>query len=643
MKNWVMSDDTSLDEAMAAARSDEEREAHRAAARRLPRDLQLLHDVPPVHVRQLLEQRRGPLPDLRPAPRPRDPAGAVPGRRALRAGPDRGRGLAGGRPLRAPRPAARPGPQRPATATALHPDHDDAGADATARSERRDPRLRCRGPAGVPVRRDAAPVPSRPRRFRGRSTGWSTSRTPSSPSAEAVVGRARRAVAGRRRADARSTAVDDAAFAAPDRRATLDGLAADCRRRPRPPRAPAPNLRPAGRGSGRDRTSTPSSPRSRQSSTRPRWSSAEEAPEAVAAEPAPAEPEEARRRPGSPLDLRWPERGCRGRGRARGRRARARRGRARARRLAPEPEPEPVARSRPSPSRRRRARARARAGRRRSRSRSPPSPSPSPPPVREDRIEQPTWRIFAPDPTAGAEPVSRPTARPAGPAGPARPASGEPQWPARPDIGSRRAWRSSPTGPGRRATPCGPPRPSEVLSPIVAGRRPHAGVQPCSSCGLSLSATPGSAAAAAPARADRRSDRRTAARRRRERSPDPGGAEQDHGEHQVEPGQADQDRAERAVDEVRRRRGAAPGRRRRRVRTTARARRRRRAAGSRARSAGRAGRAGRPRPAPRPRERRKAGRGACRGPAGSPGRARHLDRDRERRRARSGRRAGSRR
>ena len=54
-----------------------------APARRLPRNLQLLHDVPPVHVRQLLEPGRGSLPDMRAAPRSRDHAGALP-----RPGPD---------------------------------------------------------------------------------------------------------------------------------------------------------------------------------------------------------------------------------------------------------------------------------------------------------------------------------------------------------------------------------------------------------------------------------------------------------------------------------------------------------------------------------------------------------------------------
>ena len=45
---------------------------HLPAARRVPQDVQLLHDVPAIHVQQLLERGRGPLPDLRPEPRPRD-------------------------------------------------------------------------------------------------------------------------------------------------------------------------------------------------------------------------------------------------------------------------------------------------------------------------------------------------------------------------------------------------------------------------------------------------------------------------------------------------------------------------------------------------------------------------------------------
>ena len=53
--------------------------SHRPAAGRVPQDLQLLHVVPPVHLRQLLERGRGALPVVRAAPRPRDPAGALPG------------------------------------------------------------------------------------------------------------------------------------------------------------------------------------------------------------------------------------------------------------------------------------------------------------------------------------------------------------------------------------------------------------------------------------------------------------------------------------------------------------------------------------------------------------------------------------
>ena len=50
---------------MAAARSDTDREVTVPAAGRVPPDLQLLHDVPPVHVRELLERGRRRLPDVR--------------------------------------------------------------------------------------------------------------------------------------------------------------------------------------------------------------------------------------------------------------------------------------------------------------------------------------------------------------------------------------------------------------------------------------------------------------------------------------------------------------------------------------------------------------------------------------------------
>lgn len=114
-------------------------------------------------------------------------------------------------------------------------------------------------------------------------------------------------------------------------------------------------------------------------------------------------------------------------------------------------------------------------------------PEPEPAPVREDRIEQPTWRIFAPDPTATPGPV--PGTPPAAP-GPAQiQASAEPQWPARPDIEespsmallANRAVRS-PSDDLWAASA------REVMAP-VGETAPTAGIQPCSNCGLSLSST----------------------------------------------------------------------------------------------------------------------------------------------------------
>ena len=71
LKNFVLSDDTSMDEAMAAARSETEREVDRPPARRLPQDVQLLHVLPAVHLPELLERGGGPLPDVRAAGRGR--------------------------------------------------------------------------------------------------------------------------------------------------------------------------------------------------------------------------------------------------------------------------------------------------------------------------------------------------------------------------------------------------------------------------------------------------------------------------------------------------------------------------------------------------------------------------------------------
>ncbi len=128
-----------------------------------------------------------------------------------------------------------------------------------------------------------------------------------------------------------------------------------------------------------------------------------------------------------------------------------------------------------------------------------PEPEPvaaEPGPPIDDVIPQPTWQMVAPDPAADL-PLGMPTA-------PSMPAAAtlanppaEPQWPARPE------W------PGGVSPAAGlpflnrPPAPTgglealwaesarEVVAPPTVGGRPVAngGIQPCVSCGLSLSAT----------------------------------------------------------------------------------------------------------------------------------------------------------
>src|SRR5439155_18815595 len=66
-----------------------------------------------------------------------------------------------------------------------------------------------------------------------------------------------------------------------------------------------------------------------------------------------------------------------------------------------------------------------------------------PEPAREDRIEQPTWRIFAPDQSGPAQQPTAPPVEPVVPVTPPAPpavqASVEPQWPTQPD------WQESPS------------------------------------------------------------------------------------------------------------------------------------------------------------------------------------------------------
>ena len=116
----------------------------------------------------------------------------------------------------------------------------------------------------------------------------------------------------------------------------------------------------------------------------------------------------------------------------------------------------------------------------------------SPEPVRTDRIEQPTWRVFAPEqgaPPVG-QPLETPVAPPASPAASLPPAaSAEPQWPTSPDIQDSPSMallanrnRSSSDALWAAST-------QEVLAPVSGPAVASTSVQPCSSCGLSLSAT----------------------------------------------------------------------------------------------------------------------------------------------------------
>ncbi len=120
-----------------------------------------------------------------------------------------------------------------------------------------------------------------------------------------------------------------------------------------------------------------------------------------------------------------------------------------------------------------------------------PEPQVAPEPAREDRIEQPTWRIYAPD---GAQPALPAAAVPPAPTPPVAPANGNgaaPQWPARPDATESPAMalllNRSAADAGLWAASA-----QEVLAQPGGGARPGpatSGVQPCSNCGLSLSAT----------------------------------------------------------------------------------------------------------------------------------------------------------
>lgn len=112
-----------------------------------------------------------------------------------------------------------------------------------------------------------------------------------------------------------------------------------------------------------------------------------------------------------------------------------------------------------------------------------------------DVVEQPTWRITAPD-VATARPPTPPTAPATAPvqANGAPTAGAEPQWPARPEWPSAAPTVGLPFL-GRPAAPQGgiealwAASNQEIITTAPAPGRQASGIQPCISCGLSLSAT----------------------------------------------------------------------------------------------------------------------------------------------------------
>ena len=141
--------------------------------------------------------------------------------------------------------------------------------------------------------------------------------------------------------------------------------------------------------------------------------------------------------------------------------------------VAAEPEPEPVAAVEPEPE--------------------PAAPpiAASAEPVRTDRIEQPTWRIYAPDQTApGTQPLGVPAAPAAPPSTPVSPpvASAEPQWPSTPDAQDSPSMALLANRTRTSSDALWAASAQEVIAPLT-GPAASTSVQPCSNCGLSLSAT----------------------------------------------------------------------------------------------------------------------------------------------------------
>ena len=430
--------------------------SHVPAARRLPQDVQLLHDVPPVHLRELLERGRGALPVLRAAPGSRHPAGALP--------------RPGGLGRRVPRPD-----QRARTAMRTMPtlaaesgngvDDVDAAARLSALTSPA-PVIRCRcdlGGGRGRRRHRSRPRPSRPSRPWRR---WSKSPMRSRPR--------RQIDAERRRADVdrRAEAADHDAADDRGRPPRLAALAAEAATSPDPQdRRPIEDIRPDGRAcsgaSAPARTSTPSSPPTNRTEAPPCAGAAATAPEAATTSEPTIEPDA---EAGLPADI-------------------VAAGSSRPAIVAAEPEPE-----RQSPSLRGRSGAR----------RAEPEPTPAArragrrgptPDRRRRRSSRPGSRRARPGPrgarrAAGERATVRSGVRDIRPVEPSR--SGRPspsgRRPARP---GRRPPVPRPAGNAARRTrgPVGRLEPGGGCAAAPAAGKTASGVQPCVSCGLSLSAT----------------------------------------------------------------------------------------------------------------------------------------------------------
>ena len=537
LKNFVLSDDNSMDEAMAAARSETDREltAHQldafhktfnfcmscrqytcpncwneAEARCLTCAPHLGHEVLPAPFPDLVTSSylvADPV-DAVAANGSNGSNGAVhelvgdeapaPGVDTVRLrGPPRGADGSAARSTSRPRPSpSRPrlSPRpwsRPRRSTRSSPDVIEDVAVEAEPSRSRTP-VEAEPVAQVEVASDI------PYAGRGGSRRRPSGRSPSRPNPSRVAAEDART---RRCRDRRPSRGVERRRCRHGRRPATTSRASTRRVPPRPAASSA--------GSAPGRTSTRSSMTTNASRPTTPPVAAELEPEVVAAAAeAIAEPEVGRRARGRPKPVAEPElvaepevvrraaAAASARRRARGRRrARASPSHRRARGRSPSPRSSPPE-----------VAAAAAAGRR---ARGPPQPSPrSPPPAAEpeapaeparpveDVVPQPTWQTFAPDPTeipAHAAPRSAPSI-PA--AASAADPNAEPQWPDQPQWPGVASPAAGLPFLNRPPTPTGGARGAvgrsarEVVAPPTVPGRPVAGaVQPCVSCGLSLSAT----------------------------------------------------------------------------------------------------------------------------------------------------------